>query len=172
MKIIIDPGHGGHDSGALGPNGIRESDIVLAVSQKLVAKLETRGVIASLTRNDDVFISLSERAAIANRAEADIFVSIHCNSAERPAKGIETFSYPGSDGGKRLAAKIQTSLTQTFANHPDRGIKTARFSVLRKTAMPAVLVELEFIHTPDGENFLSNPAVQDLYALAIANAII
>lgn len=91
-RVVIDAGHGGHDSGALGPRGVREKDVVLAIARQVQTLLDASGVEAVLTRADDRFLSLEERTALANRLGADAFVSIHANSApRRAARGIETY---------------------------------------------------------------------------------
>ena len=91
-RVVIDPGHGGHDSGAIGPGGAREKDVVLAIGKQLQRMLEVSGVETHMTRSDDTFISLEERTAIANGKQADAFVSVHANSATHGrAHGIETY---------------------------------------------------------------------------------
>ena len=92
-KIVIDPGHGGHDTGTIGPNGLEEKDLVLDVSLRLGKLLETRlGAPVVYTRKDDTFIPLEERTAIANQEGADLFISVHANSSRDPdARGVETY---------------------------------------------------------------------------------
>jgi N-acetylmuramoyl-L-alanine amidase len=92
-KIVIDPGHGGHDTGTIGPNGLTEKDLVLDVSQRLGKLLESRlGAEVDYTRDDDTFIPLETRTAIANQDQADLFVSVHANSSQDPdARGVETY---------------------------------------------------------------------------------
>ena len=92
-KIVIDPGHGGHDTGTIGPNGLEEKDLVLDVGRRLGKLLETRlGAEVVYTRKNDTFIPLETRTAIANQARADLFVSIHANSSRDPdARGVETY---------------------------------------------------------------------------------
>lgn len=92
-KIVIDPGHGGHDTGTIGPNGLEEKDLVLDVGRRLGKLLETRlGAEVVYTRKDDTFIPLETRTAIANQEQADLFVSIHANSSHDPsARGVETY---------------------------------------------------------------------------------
>ena len=92
-RIVVDPGHGGHDPGAVGPNGVREKDVVLAIGLKLRELLkEELGLDVVMTRSTDVFIPLEERTAIANKVNADLFVSVHANAAQnRSAAGIETY---------------------------------------------------------------------------------
>lgn len=144
QTIVIDPGHGGHDSGAVA-NGLQEKDVVLDVGQRAADKLRASGANVIMTRSSDQFIALEERAAIANRANADIFVSIHANAAAATsATGTESYHFPTSTNGRRLAGNIQNELVSHLGTR-DRGVKDANFSVLRNTAMPAVLLELGFI---------------------------
>jgi N-acetylmuramoyl-L-alanine amidase len=92
-RIVLDPGHGGHDAGSIGPEGLREKDLVLDVAQRLGRLLETRmGSEVILTRTDDTFVPLERRTEIANEAKADLFLSIHANSSPlRSAAGVETY---------------------------------------------------------------------------------
>jgi len=92
-KIVIDPGHGGHDTGTIGPNGLEEKDLVLDVGRRLGKLLQTRlGADVIYTRKDDTFIPLETRTSIANQEQADLFVSIHANSSRDPdARGVETY---------------------------------------------------------------------------------
>ncbi|MCU0695836.1 MAG: N-acetylmuramoyl-L-alanine amidase [Myxococcaceae bacterium] len=107
-RVVIDAGHGGHDTGAIGPTGVREKDVALAVTQKLKAKLEALGLEVVLTRDDDTFIALDERTRIANREHGDLFISIHCNAApSRALRGVETYTLNTSSNrySVRLAAR-------------------------------------------------------------------
>jgi N-acetylmuramoyl-L-alanine amidase len=108
-RIVVDPGHGGHDSGALGPNGVMEKDVVLAIGLKLRDLLkEELGLDVIMTRSTDVFIPLEERTAIANKVNADLFVSVHANAAlNRGASGIETYylNLAKTEKAAQLAAK-------------------------------------------------------------------
>ena len=92
-RIVLDPGHGGHDTGTVGPQGLREKDLVLDVSQRLGRLIETRmGSEVIFTRSDDTFVPLERRTEIANEAKADLFLSIHANSSPlRSAAGVETY---------------------------------------------------------------------------------
>lgn len=151
--VVLDAGHGGVDSGALGPRGTKESDVALAVVMLLGGLLMTDDVEVVFTRKQDVFVELTERAAIANRAEADLFLSVHCNSAETPARGIETFIANSAEA--EFGTRIQSALMEFNKDRVNRGLKRAGFAVLVYTRCKAALAELEFIHTADGENFLS-----------------
>jgi N-acetylmuramoyl-L-alanine amidase len=108
-KIVIDPGHGGHDTGTIGPNGLEEKDLVLEVGRRLGRLLETRlGAEVVYTRKDDTFIPLETRTAIANQARADLFVSIHANSShDAGARGVETYylNFTSSPEALEVAAR-------------------------------------------------------------------
>jgi N-acetylmuramoyl-L-alanine amidase len=92
LTVVVDPGHGGSDFGARGPAGAREKDLVLAISLRTREALAARGIRVVLTREEDAFVTLAERTEIANRARADLFLSIHANSAPDPeARGSETY---------------------------------------------------------------------------------
>jgi len=108
-KIVIDPGHGGHDTGTIGPNGLQEKDLVLDVSQRLGKLLVTRlGAEVIYTRQDDTFIPLETRTAIANQEGADLFVSVHANSSQDPdARGVETYylNFTSSPDALEVAAR-------------------------------------------------------------------
>lgn len=158
IVIVIDAGHGGSDPGATG-NGLREKDITLAVALLVTAKLKGYDVIVYNTRTTDRFLSLSERARFSNSKNADIFVSIHVNSATIvTANGVETFSFnrATNNNGKNLAQAIQDELVKISLFKSNRGIKTANFAVLRETNAPASLVELGFIKNTHDAKLLKN----------------
>ncbi|WMM26808.1 N-acetylmuramoyl-L-alanine amidase [Tissierella sp. MB52-C2] len=170
MKVFLDAGHGGKDPGALG-NGLQEKDIALSVTLKVGEILKRHNVEVIYSRTTDVFLELSERTNLANKANADIFVSIHCNAAENVnAKGVETFSYPNSTKGTALAKCIQDSILQSKIYTLNRGIKTANFAVLRQSNMPSALVELAFITNIDDFKILKDK--QEELALAVAKGIL
>jgi len=107
-KIVIDPGHGGHDTGTIGPNGLQEKDLVLEVAKRLGKQLERLGAEVVYTRSDDTFIPLETRTAIANQEQADLFVSIHANSSNDPdARGVETYylNFTSSRDALEVAAR-------------------------------------------------------------------
>lgn len=174
MKICLDPGHGGHDWGASTQNPLpyTEKEFNLAVALKTAPKLEAHGYRVMFTRDTDIFIPLETRAQIANEAGADIFVSIHANSATNPAsEGMETYFYPGSEDGRSLANLTLRSMLDECPGHVDRGIKPAKFVVLQQTTMPATLLECEFISNPRQAQFLANPLNQESLATAIARGL-
>lgn len=170
VRVAIDPGHGGRDPGAVG-NGLQEKRIVMEISNQVAAILEQNGVQVVMTRRDDREIDLAPRVATAERANATIFVSIHANaiSMSRPeVNGLETFYY---QTGQRLARDIHNTILQTL-NIRDRGVRRARFYVLRKTSMPSVLVETGFITGREDSVKLANPVFRRQMAQGIANGIL
>ena len=165
MIIFIDPGHGGNDSGAVGPTGLMEKDVNLSISLIVSQMLEKHGVDARLTRSDDRRVELLERVNIANNNKGDYFISIHMNSASNAtANGTETFAYHKSALGNRLAKLIQSNLVKEIGL-ANRGVKNRDLLVLRETNMPAALVEVAFINNPEEEklmrdkNFIKKAAV-------------
>jgi N-acetylmuramoyl-L-alanine amidase len=169
VLVIVDPGHGGKDSGAPGRGGVLEKDIVLSISQKLAALLEQQGLQVKMTRNSDYFVDLAPRVDMAQRAGADLFVSIHANSISgRPdVRGLETYHYGKGEG---LARTIHSNILQSM-DIPDRRVRSARFFVLRKNSMPAVLVETGYVSNSYEASRLSDPDYQNQMARAIARGI-
>ncbi|MCM3005288.1 N-acetylmuramoyl-L-alanine amidase family protein [Priestia koreensis] len=173
-KVMLDPGHGGKDSGAVG-NSLKEKEIVLAISQYAKRFLETQyqGVEVRLTRADDRFIPLNERAQLANNWGADVFVSIHINAGG--GSGFETFR---SKSANDLTVTLQNTLhneilksMNTVSPIKDRGRQQANFLVLRQTAMPAVLTENLFIDSGDSRQLKDQAflkATGEAHAKAIA----
>jgi N-acetylmuramoyl-L-alanine amidase len=173
VSIAIDPGHGGRDPGAVGIGGLRETDIVLDVSLQLATLLREHGAEVVLTRQDEREIDLEPRVLTANRANADLFVSIHANaiSMSRPdVNGVETYFY-GSPAGRELSDVILQSILEA-ADMRNRGVKEARFYVLRRTAMPATLVEVGFVTGAEDAPRLADPEFRTLIAQAIARGIL
>ncbi len=147
FSVVIDPGHGGLDPGAIGIGGIRETDVVLKVSKIVKKILSENGVKASLTRENEVDLDLLPRVSFANKTDADIFVSIHANASRgkrRDINGLETFYFRGWRG-RLLAKRIQKQILRVSPGSPDRGVKQGRFYVLKNTKLPAVLVEIGFL---------------------------
>ena len=145
--VVIDPGHGGPDPGAIGIGGLKESEVVLDVSKRVKKLLTEKGVKVRMTRNNEVNLDLPPRVSIANRTDADIFVSIHANASRgkrRDINGLETFYYTGWRG-RLLAKKIQKQILKVSPGSPDRGVRQGRFFVIKNTKMPAVLVEIGFL---------------------------
>jgi N-acetylmuramoyl-L-alanine amidase len=121
-RIIVDAGHGGHDTGAIGPSGVREKDVTLAMAQRLKRRLEARGFEVVLTRRDDTFIPLEERTAIANARHGDLFVSLHANAhPRRDRRGVETYVLNMADDryARRLAARENGALSDDAGEGPE-----------------------------------------------------
>ncbi len=171
--VIIDPGHGGPDSGAVGLGGLKESNVVLDISLKVAEILEIKGVKVKLTRSKEMDLDLPPRVAMANKSRADAFVSIHANASRNKSKsinGIETF-YAGSKG-YMLSKAIQKELLKVSSGSPDRGVRRSRFFVIRTTSMPAALVETGFITGSIDAPRLGDESHRKQVALAISNGII
>lgn len=168
MKIVIDPGHSGPMEPGACAAGIHECDVVLAIAKLLADHLCEAGHEIWLTRTGDIETDdLSFRAKIAKENRADVFVSIHANSAVNiAARGTETYYYPSSVEGQRLAECIQARLVAAL-DTADRGVKEARFQVLRETNCPAVLIEVAFISSDTDRQLLTAYAYQLTSALAI-----
>ena len=164
MKIFINPGHDVQlDPGACG-NGLREADVVLKIGKRVEGYLRAVGYDVKLFQYD----GLGEICFDANAWKADLFISIHCNSAENPnAHGTETFSSGGAKS-TRLAEKIQAQIINSLPV-VNRGVKTANYYVLKHTDAPAVLVETAFINNPDDAKFLVDR--EDDFARAIARGV-
>ena len=195
--IVLDAGHGGEDPGAENSSlGLREKALTLDLAKRLHRLLEARGFQVSLTRGDDRFIALEERAAMANRIGADLFISLHFNALEKArVHGLETYAftppnqpstaraelhpsdrrdYPGQANGDwnaLLGYYVQRSLIDALPS-PDRGLKRARFTVLRDLRMPGILVEGGFITNPAEGRNIGSAAYRQGLAQAIADGIL
>lgn len=193
--VILDAGHGGHDSGAIGPTG-REKDFALDVAKRAKLLLEQRGLKVLLTRNTDKFIPLEKRSEFANRQANAIFISIHFNKSKTgQASGIETFAlaprgvpsmgeedvtvnavreYPGHarDAENILLATAVHSSMLRYCPLPDRGIKRARFHVIRQTRIPSVLIEGGFMCHPLDARMIASAAFRQRLAMAITDGVV
>ncbi len=215
--IIIDPGHGGKDPGAIGRSGLKEKEVTLDIAQRLTKELEDRGINAALTRNSDKFVSLWKRSQIANNGQASFFISIHANASRaKGAQGLEVYylSDATDDTARALEAAENASLKleQSSSNENksstdleatlwdmlysenrieskemassicqaigpkicfvNRGVKSARFYVLKGTKMPAVLVEVGFISNREEEERLGSSYYRQEIAEAISEGIL
>ncbi|MEM9922392.1 MAG: N-acetylmuramoyl-L-alanine amidase [Cyanobacteria bacterium P01_D01_bin.50] len=171
VVVMIDPGHGGKDPGAIGIGGLQEKDVILPISLRVAQILEQNGVQAILTRNSDYFVSLKGRVDMAERANANLFVSIHANSVglSRPdVSGLEVYYY---NSGYNLAQDVRRSVLSSV-NVRDRRVRKARFYVLRKSSMPAILVETGYVTGREDAAKLASPQYRDRMAQGIANGIL
>lgn len=185
MKIAIFAGHGGKDPGAVDPiekeqnDGIYQDDIYTEESYvnlkaaKILEKILTNNAHEVLmVRKEDVYVSLKNRTHFANDNKADIVISLHANAAANSAaEGIETLYYPTSKKGKDLAQSVQEKMIAA-SNAVDRGIKKRdNLYVLRKTMMPAILVEMGFLTNPKEEHLLNEREYLYLLMEAVAAGV-
>lgn len=171
--VVIDPGHGGKDPGAIGIGGIQEKWIVVDIASEVAKILRKQGIGVIMTRSNDTYVSLKGRVQRAENANATIFVSIHANSVglgQSQVNGVETYYY-GSTAGFRLAQTIQRSILRRI-RVSDRGVRSARFYVIRKTTMPAALVEVGFVTGNVDSGNLTNASYRRRMAEAIAQGIL
>ena len=171
FSIVIDAGHGGKDPGAVSPIGLLEKDVNLAVSRETARLLEGDGFDVHMTRRTDRFIELNDRAAIGNRAEADLFVSIHADSCRNPAaRGYTLYIRRNASPRCRSAAgAIEKALARSGFGR--RGVRRADYRVLVKSDGPAVLVELGFLSNREEARMLQDSETQNQLAACIAEGI-
>lgn len=178
--IVLDPGHGGTDPGAIGPGGIQEKNVTLPVALKVKALLEKAGAKVFMTRQDDRDVfgpnssavdELKARITVGNVRKADIFLSIHADSTlSRDVGGTATYFYQKTRYDSLLARCLQAGLAQTDGLQ-DRGIKAANFYVIKRTIMPASLVEMAFLSNPNEERLLNDPQFQQKVAAGIVKGM-
>ncbi|MFL2451473.1 MAG: N-acetylmuramoyl-L-alanine amidase [Verrucomicrobiales bacterium] len=166
--VIIDPGHGGKDKGAYW-YGISEKTLTLDVAKKVESLLRSKGIKVLMTRKSDHYVSIQDRASIANKHSNAIFVSIHFNAhTNSSVKGIETFYL--SSKGKKLASSIQSRLARRI-NTRNRGSKKYHYAVLRKTKGVAALVECGFISNRWEGNRCASSWYKEILAQEITDGI-
>ena len=180
--IVIDPGHGGTDPGAVNEKmKAQEKDVNLALALIIKEIVETGDFLyrVALTRSNDSFVSLEDRCRIANEIRAHAFVSLHCNAAEnKSARGYEVWTSKGQTQGDILATELGIALgvampySEGRLDYDDGDLdKEANFYVLRHTKMPAALVEVEFISNDDCAVFLKNEANLRQIAVEMTDSI-
>lgn len=177
--VIIDPGHGGKDVGALTPSKpvYQEKNLNLANARLVEGFLKQQNFRTAMTRSDDTFLTLEERVELAKKRKADLFVSIHFNSApNRKAEGIEVFYFESNKDKKRSAESkklAQAVLNRLIASTgaPSRGIKHANFAVIRDSTTPAILIEGGFMTNEREMDKLKDPAYMKKLAWATAQGI-
>jgi len=173
--VVIDPGHGGSETGAYYFD-TKEKDLNLDIALRLNELLKSYGVNTYMIRTDDSYVDLYERPEIANKLNADLFISIHNNSTgEGNARGTETYYYQDDRGGgissQRFAQIVQEKLASSIGTK-NRGVMTAGFVVIKYAKMPAVLTEVAFMDNPDDFALLSNPEFRQKVAKALCEAVI
>lgn len=167
-KVMIDPGHGGENIGGFHGEH-KEKDINLEAALDLKRLLEKSGIQVYLTRESDVFVSLEDRVKAAEKIKPDVFISIHCNYfSNSEVSGLETYYH--KEHSKELAEEIQENILE-HVNMPSRGVKRARFVVIKEVSSPSVLVELGFLTNQEDRKLLTNPKTQDKYIEGIAEGI-
>jgi len=190
--IVLDPGHGGEDFGAVSEEGLKEKEVTLDIAQKTRECLEHLGFVVILTRTADEYVSLQDRARMCREMEGDLFVSIHANAAaNKEATGFETFlvspnpNFRGiekygfftyfslnSVGRKSLSlAKMIQKEMVAITGGVDRGVKLAQFRVLRETEVPGVLVETGFLSNKAEALALADNSYRTKVALALAKSV-
>lgn len=170
--VVIDPGHGGNDSGAVGPTGLLEKFVAWRIACMVADILMRYNIEIIFTRAGDARVSLYKRVEIANNSNADYFVSIHINSAANPnATGTETYAYAKGVEGDKLAHYMQSNLVESIGL-ADRGVKYNSMQVVRETTMPACLVEVAFINNSAEEKLLKQDEFLERAAVGIAKGIL
>ena len=168
--VVIDAGHGGHDSGARAVSGSPEKYLALDTARRLSRTLRASGLRVVETRNADYFVPLDKRVAVSNRSRNVVFVSIHYNWVKRSKpSGIETFFY--SQHSSRLAANIQREVLKA-SSALNRGVKRRGFYVLKNNKRPAVLCELGFVSNPSENRKIQSAATRQRLAEAVARGIL
>ena len=179
-RIIIDVGHGGKDSGAIGINGIQEKDVVLDIAMEILRlnKKSENPLNIYLTRYTDTLISLSDRTSLAKALNADLFVSLHCNHSDNTnARGIEVYVARTISQYLKNAIWMAFKMQKAFKRglgFESRGVKFANFQVLRETVgyCPSVLLELGFLSNGDEEKFYSSALNKKAVALTLLKSLI
>jgi len=177
--IVLDPGHGGSDAGAIGPTGVTEKSVSLAVSLKAQKLLTASGYNVIMTRTTDIDVAapgVSDATELQARVDkappnTDLFISVHCNAfSNGNANGVETYHAPTAVKGERLARLLNEELLR-LGGLNNRGVKAARFYVMTHSKCPASLIELGFITNPREEKLLASNDYQQKLAQAINNAV-
>ncbi len=175
-SFMIDPGHGGTDSGAVGPTGLRECDVNLSVALKLESMLKADGAIVHLTRTGDSYVSIADRWQQANELGVDRFISIHHNSVADSSVNytVVLISTTAGTEAEDLAARAadEISLALGIPAHADPVWRVDYVGVLNNTTMPSVLTEASFVSNPDEEQRLRDPAYNQREAEAIRLAVV
>ncbi len=178
--VIIDPGHGGVDAGAIGVNGVKEKDIVLSIALKMLKlnrSFYKNKMKLYLTRYADTLIDLKDRTYLSKKLNADVFISIHCNQASNPnAKGMVVFVYPKSEADFDSSVFLGFTIQKGLANGlgiKNRGVQFGDFHVLRngRKGTPTILLELGFLSQIDEETYLSKEEPQNVIAMVILQSI-
>jgi len=175
--IVVDPGHGGSDTGAIGPSNVSEKNITLSIARDVSKFLSASGAKVILTRTSDQDVAyegasdideLQARVDVANQANADLFISIHADASSEYGNGTTTYFYPGSQN--TLAHLVQDNMIAQTKLY-NRGFHPNDYYVLKHTNMPAILTEVAFISNPKEEKLLLNSTFDKKVAFGIYNGI-
>lgn len=178
--LVIDPGHGGMDAGAIGVHAVKEKEVVLNIAleiQRLNHEVLDNEFDIYLTRYGDTLVSLSDRGELARAVDCDLFVSIHCNAAKPMASGMEVYVHNRGSPNIKEADKLARSIIKESAlklGVRERGVKNANFQVLRETVsyFPSILIETGFITNGDEAAYLKESKNIRAVALAILIGIL
>ena len=174
ITVVIDAGHGGHDTGAMSPHGLPEKDANLRLAKAVRDELKKRGYTVVMTREDDTFVELYDRPKVAHKANADLFVSIHHNApghASNPFAIRSQSVYAWNELGERLAKAINARMAAADPSLKNDGVLHANFAVTRNPEIPSCLIETDFITHPDGESAAWDASRRPVIAAAIADGI-
>ena len=174
ITVVLDAGHGGHDTGAMSPHGLPEKDVNLRLAKAVQGVLVKRGYTVVMTREDDTFVELYDRPKVAHKANADLFVSIHHNApgyASNPFAIRSQSVYAWNALGEKLAKSINSRMAAADPQLKNDGVLHANFAVTRNPEIPSCLIEADFITHPDGESAAWDAARRSGVAAAIADGI-
>lgn len=172
-RVVIDPGHGGKDAGATSVLGTREKDIVLRVALAAAEELRAQNVEVVMTRGDDRFLELEDRPAVADRVKAELFVSIHADSAPKNHSACGITAYVSRSASKASYQAAQTLMSRMCGGGGDnRGVRNADYRVLVLARCPAVLMEIGFLSNRVEAARLSDPAHQRRLGAGVASAVV
>lgn len=171
VHVMVDAGHGGRDTGALSPRGLKEKDFNILLAKSVESVLRKAGFKVSMTRTDDATLPLYDRPRRAYREKVDAFISIHHNAtgvASDPRDARHTVTYASNENGLALAKAVQRHVAEAVAPVRNKGAEIKSLAVCRNPAVPSCLVEADFINLPEGEEASLDPARRE----RIANAIL
>ena len=174
ITVVIDAGHGGHDTGAVSPHGLPEKDANLRLAKAVRDELVRRGYKVVMTREDDVFVELYDRPKVAHRANADLFVSIHHNApgyATNPFAVRSQSVYAWNPIGEKLAKAINARMAAADPQLRSEGVLHANFAVTRNPEIPSCLIEADYVTHPDGEAAVWDASRRPSIAAAIADGV-
>ena len=175
VRILVDPGHGGSDTGALSPHGWCEKDVNLSQARAIRDALKKAGFQVLMTRDDDSFPPLYSRPKLAYDEHVDVFISVHhnaCRADRNPREVRHTTTYASNARGLPLASAIQKRMAAVLPGIKNSGAQTKSLAVCRNPAVPSCLLEVDFINLPEGEEASWDPERQKKVAEAVAQGVL